>query len=134
MGLTDEELDNLEDEMMDSSWRSGRPHGDQNHDGDLGEEGKTPPSLFKPAFRLEGLAPALPVPESSVPESKESAGRSSGRKYLESYCISLTDRAREGKLDRLVGRDDELERVIQILNRRQSNPALLASRGSAKLP
>ena len=55
------------------------------------------------------------------------------RKFLENYCISLTQRAQEGKLDRLIGRERELERVIQILNRRQkNNPCLIGEPGVGK--
>ena len=52
---------------------------------------------------------------------------------MENYCISLTKKAQEGKLDRLIGRDRELERVIQILNRRQkNNPCLIGEPGVGK--
>ena len=52
---------------------------------------------------------------------------------MENYCISLTKRAQEGKLDKLIGRDRELERVIQILNRRQkNNPCLIGEPGVGK--
>ena len=59
--------------------------------------------------------------------------RPAKRKFLENYCISLTKRAQEGKLDKLIGRDRELERVIQILNRRQkNNPCLIGEPGVGK--
>ena len=52
---------------------------------------------------------------------------------MENYCISLTKKAQEGKLDKLIGRDRELERVIQILNRRQkNNPCLIGEPGVGK--
>ena len=55
------------------------------------------------------------------------------RKFLENHCISLTRKAAEGKLDRMIGRDQELERVIQILNRRQkNNPCLIGEPGVGK--
>ena len=62
---------------------------------------------------------------------KEDGG--SKRKFLENYCFSLTRRAQEGKLDRVVGRDNEIERTIQILNRRQkNNPCLIGEPGVGK--
>ena len=65
-------------------------------------------------------------------KSKKDDG-SSKRKFLESYCFSLTRRAHEGKLDRIVGRDNEIERTIQILNRRQkNNPCLIGEPGVGK--
>ena len=55
------------------------------------------------------------------------------RKNLEAFCIDLTQRAREGKLDKIVGREKELERIIQILCRRQkNNPCLIGEPGVGK--
>ncbi len=60
-------------------------------------------------------------------------GKPPKRKFLDNYCINLTDRARAGKLDNMVGREEELERVIQILNRRQkNNPCLIGEPGVGK--
>ena len=54
-------------------------------------------------------------------------------KYLSTYTTNLTARAREGKLDKIVGRDRELERVVQILSRRQkNNPCLIGEPGVGK--
>ena len=64
---------------------------------------------------------------------KANAPKGPKRKYLNDYCISLTQKAREGKLDQLVGRDREIQRVIQILNRRQkNNPCLIGEPGVGK--
>lgn len=64
---------------------------------------------------------------------KKSESKHSKRKFLENYCISLTRRAQEGQLDRVIGRESELERVIQILNRRQkNNPCLIGEPGVGK--
>ena len=55
------------------------------------------------------------------------------RKFLENYCISLSQRAQEGKLDPVIGRSQEIERVVQILNRRQkNNPCLIGEPGVGK--
>ncbi len=61
-------------------------------------------------------------------------GKPSGkRKFLEGYCISLNRKAKEGKLDPVIGRAEEIERVIQILNRRQkNNPCLIGEPGVGK--
>lgn len=49
---------------------------------------------------------------------------------MENYCISLTQKAADGKLDRIIGRDEEIQRTIQILNRRQkNNPCLIGESG-----
>ena len=64
---------------------------------------------------------------------REGGARPPKRKFLENYCISLTQKAQAGQLDRLIGRDRELERVIQILNRRQkNNPCLIGEPGVGK--
>jgi len=136
MGLTDEELDNLEDEMMDALGGLESLIETHDHDDDLTEEGKTAtfPFLNRLFGGSDGYSSSAPGPGESRPrETKEGAGRSPKRKYLENYCICLTERAREGKLDRLVGREEELERVIQILNRRQkNNPCLIGEPGVGK--
>ena len=73
---------------------------------------------------------AAPRPDKNGGKGQE---RPVKRKFLENYCISLTQRAQEGKLDRLIGRERELERVIQILNRRQkNNPCLIGEPGVGK--
>ncbi|MDO5124043.1 MAG: ATP-dependent Clp protease ATP-binding subunit [Eubacteriales bacterium] len=55
------------------------------------------------------------------------------RKFLNLYCYDLTRKAREGKIDRIIGRDKEIERVVQILSRRQkNNPCLIGEPGVGK--
>ena len=64
---------------------------------------------------------------------KPNGQKNKKRKFLDTYCQNLTQKAREGKLDRIVGRDVETERVIQILNRRQkNNPCLIGEPGVGK--
>ncbi|MCD8376357.1 MAG: ATP-dependent Clp protease ATP-binding subunit, partial [Oscillospiraceae bacterium] len=70
-------------------------------------------------------------------KAEEKPGKTEGRpvkrKFLENYCISLTARAAEGKLDKIVGRESEIARTIQILNRRQkNNPCLIGEPGVGK--
>ena len=63
---------------------------------------------------------SLPRPRMAATVSgKNRRKKPDKRKFLENHCISLTRKAAEGRLDRMIGRDQELERVIQILNRRQ---------------
>ncbi len=55
------------------------------------------------------------------------------RKYLSTYCTDLTEKARDGKLDRIIGRDQEISRAIQILCRRsKNNPCLIGEPGVGK--
>ncbi len=66
-------------------------------------------------------------------KTKEKSKNDKKKKYLDTYGINLTKVAKEGKLDNLIGRDIELDRVIQILNRRQkNNPVLIGEPGVGK--
>ncbi len=144
MGITDEDLDNLTSEMMSAFGGAealdGMPQ--SKDDDDDSEEGRTATfpflnQLFQPG---SGAAPGS-SPSASAGTSggaKQAGGERSGakapkRKFLDNYCISLSARAKEGKLDKLIGRTRELERVIQILNRRQkNNPCLIGEPGVGK--
>ena len=138
MGITDEELDNLTNEMMSAfggaeGMEGLMPQPDGDSDGE--DDGRTATFPFlNQLFGGNGNAPAAgetPRSEKSAPNPKEE--RPAKRKFLENYCISLTKKAQEGKLDKLIGRDRELERVIQILNRRQkNNPCLIGEPGVGK--
>ena len=138
MGITDEELDNLTNEMMSAfggaeGMEGLMPQPDGDSDGE--DDGRTATFPFlNQLFGGNGNAPAAgetPRSEKSAPNPK--GERPAKRKFLENYCISLTKKAQEGKLDKLIGRDRELERVIQILNRRQkNNPGLIGEPGVGK--
>jgi ATP-dependent Clp protease ATP-binding subunit ClpA len=133
MGLTDEDLESLTDEMMEAMGGAESLAETENAE----DEGKT--ATFPFLNRLFG-GPDEPPAQNEFPRpGREPKDKDQGgpggkkRKYLESYCISLTQRAREGKLDRMVGRTVETERVIQILNRRQkNNPCLIGEPGVGK--
>ena len=136
MGLTDEDLDNLTDEMMEAF---GGPDSLVEHHEESAEEGKT--ATFPFLNRLFGGPDDTPPRDfprpGREPKDKEPGGPGGAggkkRKYLESYCISLSRRAGDGKLDRIVGRETETERVVQILNRRQkNNPCLIGEPGVGK--
>ena len=136
MGLTDEDLESLTDEMMEAM---GGLEGfaEQPEHEDNTEDGKT--ATFPFLNRLFGgpddSPPRdFPRPGRDPKEKEHSGGHGSKRrKYLESYCISLTRKAAESKLDRIIGRETETERVVQILNRRQkNNPCLIGEPGVGK--
>ena len=139
MGITDEDLDMINDEMMSAfggaeSMEGLIPKEDDAGDED-GEDGKTAPFPF--LNRLFGNSQETPAPAGDSAgrphEAKERKSDKPKRKYLDSYCINLTERAKAGKLDHLVGREQEIERVIQILNRRQkNNPCLIGEPGVGK--
>ena len=143
MGITDEDLDMINDEMMSAFGGAESMEGmipkEEDDDSGENEDGKT--ATFPFLNRLFGGGSSSDTP---APAAGENTGRSHEtkerksdkppkRKYLDSYCINLTERARSGKLDHLVGREQEIERVVQILNRRQkNNPCLIGEPGVGK--
>ena len=141
MGINDEELDGLSSEMMEAMQNLSGNGDDlmniENGDDSSDDDGKT--ATFPFLNRLFGAQNAAnaenrdSTESDARPRSKDGGERKSKRKFLDNYCISLTDRARAGKLDRMIGRSEELERVIQILNRRQkNNPCLIGEPGVGK--
>ncbi len=142
MGINDEDLDGLSSEMMEAMQNLSGNGDDlmniENDDDSSDDDGKT--ATFPFLNRLFGAQNAANAEnrdngtETERPRGgKDSGERKPKRKFLDNYCISLTDRARAGKLDRMIGRSEELERVIQILNRRQkNNPCLIGEPGVGK--
>ncbi len=138
MGISDEDLDNLSGEMMNAlngveslMDMSIDPDNDANDDSD--DDGKT--ATFPFLNRLFGNGNNTPAESnnSAAQQPPKEGGKPPKRKFLDNYCINLTDRARAGKLDNMIGREEELERVIQILNRRQkNNPCLIGEPGVGK--
>ena len=73
-----------------------------------------------------------PKAEEKGEKSKKQRGRGQ-RKYLDTYCENLTQKAKDGKLDAIIGRDREVYRTVQILCRRQkNNPCLIGEAGVGK--
>ena len=135
-GISDEDIDSIAGDMM-SMLGGGEDVPEFSGDEDGGEDdGKT--ATFPFLNRLFGAngqnggRPAESEPPQPGKETRE-APKGGKRKFLDSYCINLTERAKEGKLDNMIGRREELERVIQILNRRQkNNPCLIGEPGVGK--
>ena len=128
MGISEEDLDMLSDEM--SSMFGQKDDSDSSDDDEIDSQTATFPLLNQ----LFGNTPA-PQPRPSRKEEGEpkEKKKSKRHKFLDSYCMDLTGRARDGKLDKVIGRDVETERVIQILNRRQkNNPCLIGEPGVGK--
>ena len=149
MGLSDDELDGLTNEMMEALGNADGLMDIENSDADTDDEGKTATFPFlnrlfggmggqRPEASAPGgeLTPAQSGPEQGSAQSQTGPQQAPPRpkkKFLDNYCIDLTQRAREGKLDAMIGRAEELERVIQILNRRQkNNPCLIGEPGVGK--
>ena len=142
MGISDEDLDTINNEMMQAfngvENIEDLPGGEDA--GEEEEEGKTATFPFLNRLFSGSDAPRAgeggASSEDSAPRGREKErkdGKNGKRKYLESYCISLTQKAKEGKLDPVIGREQEIERVVQILNRRQkNNPCLIGEPGVGK--
>ena len=138
MGITDEDLDNISNEMMSAFGGAENLEGIDAPDGDDEEDGKTAtfPFLGRLFGGQNGDAPAPADGASDGPgraERGKKNDKAAKHKFLDSYCINLSQRARDGKLDAVIGRDEEIERVVQILNRRQkNNPCLIGEPGVAE--
>ena len=132
MGFSEADLDNLTDEM--SNMFGQIDQGDHDDD-DMDSQTATFP-LLNQLFGGNNNMPAQPrKPKEEEPSKEDGEGKKKSKKhkFLDSYCMDLTGRAREGKLDKVIGRDVETERVIQILNRRQkNNPCLIGEPGVGK--
>ena len=138
MGISPEDLENINNEMMQAfggaEELSDMPAPQDEDDEDDGESGKT--ATFPFLNRLFGGSNP-PAEKSDAPSGREEApkGRKADKKhkYLDSSCINLSQRARDGKLDAVIGREEEIQRVVQILNRRQkNNPCLIGEPGVGK--
>ena len=137
MGITPEDLENINNEMMQAfggaEEMNDLPDGE---DEDDEESGKTATFPFLNRLFNNGSNPPAEQPrENGGNAGAQPTGRKKEqkRKFLDNYCINLSQRARDGKLDAVIGREQEIERVVQILNRRQkNNPCLIGEPGVGK--
>ena len=140
MGISEEDLDLLSDEM---SSMFGQRDGGDGEDDEIDSQTATFPLLNQ---LFGGNSNPTPPQDPPKPPQRPNPRREEDQeptgskkksktyhKFLDSYCMDLTGRARDGKLDKVIGRDVETERVIQILNRRQkNNPCLIGEPGVGK--
>lgn len=138
MGISDDDLDTLNSEMLQAFDGVENVEDLPKEDGPDTEEEEGKTATFPFLNRLFNGESSSRRDEQSEGSSaradrdKEHKGDKK-RKYLESYCLNLTERAKAGKLDPVIGREQEIERVIQILNRRQkNNPCLIGEPGVGK--
>ncbi len=103
-------------------------------DGDKGGEEKSSGSIFDSIFGRRPGSQAGDDAKGGKDSKEPGKGRGKPRlKYLNEFGTNLTERAAEGKIDRIIGRDKEIERCIQILNRRsKNNPVLIGAPGVGK--
>ncbi|OGO88860.1 MAG: chaperone ClpB [Clostridiales bacterium GWF2_36_10] len=128
MGMSEDEFDAMSDEITDLM-----PQLDDNDDDN--DEGRAPAIDLNSMLSNNPEQLPLPFKEQRSQDSgaAQREDRKQKRKFIDQFCIDLTAKAREGKLDRIVGRENELERVVQILTRRQkNNPCLIGEPGVGK--
>ncbi len=135
MGITPEDLEGINTEMM-QAFGGAEEMGDLPEDADEDDEESGKTATFPFLNRLFGgsnpPAEKNDAPTGGREERKDRKGDKK-RKFLDNYCINLSQRARDKKLDAVIGREQEIERVVQILNRRQkNNPCLIGEPGVGK--
>ncbi len=133
MGITEDDLKNMDEQM------EGLMEMSEGEDGESGDFQLGGAQTFPFLQNLFGATPSQPDPQeksasgNSAGASKPKREKKPKRKFLDNYCENLTQKAQEGKLDRIIGRDEEIYRVVQILNRRtKNNPCLIGEPGVGK--
>ena len=130
MGITEDDY-----EAMSEQFGAMMGMGDE---GEGFEPGGTPTFPFMQGFMNKDEQDGFTdVPDTEVKEKGKGKNKgekkSKKRKYLPLYCTNLTRKAQEGKIDRIIGRDNEIYRTIQILCRRsKNNPCLIGEPGVGK--
>ena len=142
MGISEDDLDGINNEMteafqgMESMMATEQPQDENDDPEEIESQTATFPFLNKlfGGERQEETPAEVPGnPRGGEPEKHERSPKQKKHKFLDTYCLNLTQKARAGGLDRVVGREVETERVIQILNRRQkNNPCLIGEPGVGK--
>ena len=132
MGITEDDLEALSGEIGSlSDLNDLVPAGSDGSDDDAPHE--TDPAAPVPSSPASPLPPQTPLRDSARTRTQAPPREDKKRKYLNNYCENLTRKAAEGRIDHIVGRDRETDRVIQILNRRQkNNPCLIGEPGVGK--
>ena len=139
MGITDDDLENLNGEMNEALDSMMNQDQDENGDDDEQDSQTATFPFLNKLFNNQPQDDDVPAKseeektERAERQEKPNGQKNKKRKFLDTYCQNLTQKAREGKLDEIVGREVETERVIQILNRRQkNNPCLIGEPGVGK--
>ena len=138
-GMSEQDMDNMEDRMdsmMEEMGEGGNPFAalmkmqDDSDGGD--EDGFTPGGNATFPLSIAGQESGQNSSQ-AAPKNSKNGKKPPRRKYLDTYCENLTGKARDGKLDDIIGRDREIYRTIQILSRRQkNNPCLIGEAGVGK--
>ena len=130
-GMSDQDIENMEERMTSFLEEAGQAGAMTPADPESGEDEFVP-----------GGSPAFPFGFGAPAENQEGGerGKKNGkkekrprRKFLDTYCENLTQKAKDGRVDHIIGRDREIYRTLQILCRRQkNNPCLIGEAGVGK--
>ena len=139
MGITAEDIDEASEQleaMMGGMFNNDKDDDDEDSVDDFESGGANTaiPPFLQNMFGTGSSSDSASKNESNEKKEKENKkDKKKKRKYLNLYCTNLTAKAREGKIDRIIGRDDEIFRVTQILCRRtKNNPCLIGEPGVGK--
>ena len=144
MNISDEEIENMNNGITEMMKEFVNPETGEVDASTIEEQfgnmfgGMSPMSIVNgmtPSPDSEGLEEVLaePVEDDDTDKKQKKNKKKRKFKFLDSYCTNLTERARKGKTDRIIGRENELYRAIQILSRRQkNNPCLIGEPGVGK--
>ena len=136
MNISDEDIEQMSEQFMDLMpfGEDGEPDDSELNDEtfDLGTAPAIP--MFNKLFgNLTGAGDSENEKKSEVKDSNDKKQKKKRRRFMEQYCTNLTDKARSGQIDVIIGRDRELYRTIQILSRRtKNNPCLIGEPGVGK--
>ena len=126
MNISDEDFEQMSDQFMDIMSMNGEEGSDEF---DLG----TAPAFPFLSNMFSDTSPQSDNDDKGKEESKDGKKERKKRRFMEQYCTNLTERAKNGQLDEIFGRDEELYRTIQILSRRtKNNPCLIGEPGVGK--
>ncbi len=141
MNISDEDIEQMSEQFMDIMALN--EDGEDIDDADLNDEtfdmGRAPAmpnmSIFNKLFGMGGDSKdeAAKDGEKTAEKEKKEKSKKKRNRFLEQYCTNLTDKAKNGEIDVIIGRDKELYRTIQILSRRsKNNPCLIGEPGVGK--
>ncbi len=135
MGITDDDIDAISDQMTElANGDSFEPGGNQTMPAFLQNMMNGVGEMMQSMKQQGDNLPANPpTPKTGNAGKRERREQPKKYKFLDSFCTNLTERARKGQLDNIVGRDREIYRVVQILSRRsKNNPCLIGEPGVGK--
>ncbi len=133
-GISDEDVEQMDEQVGEMlGMLGGNGDGEDDEDGTFTPGGAATFPLMQNFFSGAPAGDQLSGEKTREKKTDNKKKKEKKRRFLSQYCTDLTQKAREGKIDRIIGRDREIYRVIQILCRRQkNNPCLIGEPGVGK--